>query len=117
MKQPKSSFSLPSKYVMKVSLLIAAFAALGFASPQPSPDVSQLVKTTGGRNVTSFSLDQQHENIIKAFDSKHVIHSDNLHDYFLNNHGANHTIYINDTRRFIDMSQVTKELDKRQYGK
>ncbi|KAJ2971789.1 hypothetical protein NQ176_g7527 [Zarea fungicola] len=46
----------------------------------------------------------------------HIIHSDNLYDYFSDNHGANHTIYVNNTRAFIDMSQVKPQLGKRQYA-
>lgn len=75
------------------------------------------MSATGGKNATGISSDQLHEGILAAMDSDLVMHSDNLHEYFPNNHGANHTIYVNDTRVFIDMSQVEKKLDKRQFGK
>lgn len=105
---------------MKLLSLLLALTELTIASTStlnPAPDVSSLVKATGGKNVTSISPDQLHEGILSAMDAGRVVHSDNLYDYFTNNQGANHTIYVNDTRTFIEMSQVKVQLDKRQTAK
>lgn len=105
---------------MKLLSLFLALAELTTAldnTLHSAPDVSRLVKATGGKNITSISQDQVHEGILSAMDTGRVVHSDNLYDYFTNNHGANHTIYVNDTRTLIDMSQVKAQLYKRQYAK
>lgn len=125
--------------------LVASFAGLALASPspvEPAPDVSnlvnsvgeknltelvmaaeasengvsELVKATGGTNLTAVSDDEFHEQVLLSMKDVHVINSDDLYDYFSNNTGASHTIYVNDTREFIQMSSVEKRMDKRQYS-
>lgn len=104
---------------MKLSVLftLAGLVATSLQDGVNAPDVSELVSATGGKNATGISSDQLHEGILAVMDSDLVVHSDNLHEYFSNNHGANHTIYVNDTRVFIDMSQVEKKLNTRQVAK
>lgn len=105
---------------MKLLPLLFALAEIASASPDivgASPDVSHLVRDTGGKNATLIAPDQQHENILAAMEAHRVVHSDNLYEYLANNHGANHTIYVNDTRSFIHMGLVKPQLDKRQTAK
>lgn len=100
--------------------LFAALAGVVVASQQVevrAPDVSELIKSTGGKNATLVSAEGLHEIILSRMDSQYVVHSDDLHDYLSKNHGANHTIYVNDTGSFIHMGSVEPKLDKRQYGK
>lgn len=105
---------------MRFLSLYLLFALNSIASSiilDDATDVSSLLKATGGKNATVVSKDQLHTNILTAMHPDHIIHSDNLYDYFSDNHGANHTIYVNNTRAFIDMSQVKPQLGKRQYAK
>lgn len=105
---------------MKFLPLFFALAEIATASreiPGASIDVSHLVKDNEDKNVTLITPDQQHENILAAMEAHRVVHSDNLYEYFANNHGADHTIYVNDTRSFIHMSLVKPQLDKRQTAK
>lgn len=104
---------------MKFPILVT-LAGLAIASPldaRQAPEVSEPVPATGGKNVTAISSDQLHEGILAAMDNDRILNSDELHEYLSNNHGANHTIYLNDTRAFIDMSQVQENLEKRQWAK
>lgn len=98
------------------------FTLAGLATTSPldvrqASEVSEIVPAIAAKNVTVLSPDQLHEGILTVMDSDRIVHSDDLHEYLSNNHGANHTIYLNDTRSFVDMSQVAPKLDKRQYGK
>ncbi|KAJ2978292.1 hypothetical protein NQ176_g3896 [Zarea fungicola] len=116
-----------TNYIMNPSFLLV-LARLAIGSPQsgsgagadhpsiPSnPD--ELVSFTQGENTTILHADVIHENILLAMDDEHILHSNNLHDYFVNNDGANHTVYVNDTRVFIDMNSVKLVTDKkRQYS-
>lgn len=99
--------------------IILALAGLAIAAPEAeevAPDVSELVKATGGQNATTLTADQFHELTLSAMSPEFVVNSDKLYDYLSNNHGSNHTIYVNDTRSFIEMSEVKQEVDKRQYS-
>lgn len=99
--------------------IVLALAGLTIAAPEAegaAPDVSELVKATGGQNVTSLTPDEFHELTLSAMSPELVVNSDKLYDYLSNNQGSNHTIYVNDTRSFIEMSQVKQQVDKRQYS-
>jgi hypothetical protein len=60
--------------------------------------------------------DTAHANIMRVMPSNHVITSNTLYDHFKANSGANHTIYVSDTRKFISLADVKPKqgLSKRQ---
>lgn len=125
--------------------LVASFAGLALASPrpvEPAPDVSKLINVTGEKNLTELlmaaeanengvselvkatggtgladvSEDEFHEQVLLSMEDVYIIHSGDLYNYFSNNTGVSHTIYVNDTREFIQMSSVEKRMNKRQYA-
>lgn len=99
--------------------LLAALAGFGVASPRPAveaADASDLVNSAAKKNVTILTQNQIHANVISNMDAERIVHSDNLYDYFSKHHGADHLIYVNDSRHFIHMSSVQPKHDKRQWS-
>lgn len=61
------------------------------------------------------TMEDAHINILANFPADQIIYSTGLDMYFANNAGKNHTIYVQDTKKFISMASVSP-LSKRGDG-
>jgi hypothetical protein len=83
------------------AFIILSLAGLAMALLPPS---------TGNITVTP---EQIHANIMRNMPADRIVTSNSLTDYLNANLGANHTIYISDVGRFINMASVEPALTTR----
>ena len=84
-------------------LLVAGFAS---AAPANTSSVIQALAPIKNQNRT-YTKDEVHANVLKDLPSERIVQSHGLHQYFEENFGSNHTIYIADQQKWVDMGSVT----------
>ena len=62
----------------------------------------------------NLTLEDAHRNIMTNMPAHRIIKSDDLHQYFGDNYGANHTIYVPDERSFINLASVNLHIPDEQ---
>lgn len=98
---------------MYIALLAICLWALATAIPFPLEAASS--EANAGLNISgalndkkngTFTAAEIHANVLKHYPAENVLTSENLYPYLLSNQNANHTIYLSDTRAFIDLRTV-----------
>lgn len=90
----------PLHIIVRAGLVVAASLS---AIVEPNLGLSTTSQQLPYRNLTS---DEVHRNILRNLPSEWLVKSDDLHKYFKDNLGANHTIYLVDEQKFVSMKNA-----------